>query len=399
MTIGKNFCIAPFTQITLHPAGGYSPCPEIGGRPWKEKEANAIRMWKSDEFNTLRTSFKNNQKDSVCNRCWQQEEHGNQSLRQRLFTKKNQGSISFQSGEILPFIDKDYQSGPKQINIMVGNTCNLRCRICTAGSSVTYNVEGNYYKDRYGVDNPRYRSLFKKPISFSSSKIEYIFEISSNLQRIEFYGGEPLLDEPTLDLLQQLITSGRSKNITLFYNTNGTVKPTAKHYELWNQFRSLEFNFSIDDIDHRFTYARHPANWEDLISNINLIRNYKWNIPVQFTSICTVSILNIYYVPEILERLDNLGLPSFLNNINGPDYYDIQYLPWTIKQAVIEKLKQFSDVNRIKFLINTLNNPEDLKHWEDFKFWTRAKDEYRKENFAQTYPEFYHIINRYDSAF
>lgn len=399
MHISKNFCIAPFTQLTLNPAGNYSPCPEIGGRPWKSNEINAVHMWRSDEFDALRTSFKNNQKDLVCNRCWQQEEHGNQSLRQRLFAKKSQGSVTFQPGEVLPFLDNGYQSGPKQINIMVGNICNLRCRICTAGSSVTYNVEGKYYKDHYGVENPRYISSFQKPMSFSSSSIDHIFELSTNLQRIEFYGGEPLLDEPTLNLLERLVISGKSKNITLFYNTNGTKEPTPQHYQLWNQFKSLEFNFSIDDIEKRFTYARHPAVWADLICNIDRIRNHAWSIPVQCTSICTVSILNIYYLPEVLTQLDFLSLPSFLNNIHSPDYYDIQHLPKEIKQHVIKKLTQFSNVNRIQFLINMLNEPENLKHWEDFKFWTKAKDEYRKENFAETYPEFYQIINRYDSSF
>lgn len=399
MSIGKNFCIAPFSQITLGPSGGYSPCPEIGGRPWKDDQADAVRMWNSDEFNALRESFKSNQRDQVCNRCWDQESHGNQSLRQRLFVKKNQGSVSFQPGELIPFVESGYRSGPKQINIMVGNMCNLRCRICQAGSSVTYNVEGKYYRDRYGVNSERYISAIKKPTSFSPENIQRIFELGTNLQRIEFYGGEPLLDEPTLDLLEKFVAAGQSQNITLFYNTNGTVEPSERHFELWNRFRAVEFNFSIDDIDHRFTYARHPAKWADLTRNIDKIRNHAWSIPVQCTSICTVSTLNIYYLPEILTRLNQMNLPCFLNSIYTPDYYDIRFLPQEIKANIIEKLEQFSDLDRIRFLINMLKEPEDLSHWEDFKFWTRAKDDYRQENFSETYPEFYHIIKSYDTSF
>lgn len=398
-TIGKNFCIAPFTQMTFGPSGGYSPCPEIGGRPWKNSQVNVIEMWNSNEFNLLRQSFKSNQKDPICDRCWQQESHGKDSLRQRLISKKKSGSMTFQPGELLPFIESGYQQGPRQINIMVGNMCNLRCRICTATSSVTYNIEGNYYKEKYGVESKRYIGKSKRPISFDQENIDQIFLLGKNLRRIEFYGGEPLLDEPTLALLAKFVDSGQSSNITLFYNTNGTVRPKARHFELWNRFKSLEFNFSIDDIDHRFTYARHPAQWSDFVSNIQHIRSHDWLIPVQCTSICTVSNLNIYYLPEILERLNDMDLPCFVNNLNSPAYYEPGYLPNKIKEIIMEKLQTSDQANRIKFLISMLQQPENLQHWNDFKFWTHAKDEYRQENFSATYPEFYKILLAYDKTF
>jgi len=67
--VGKNFCIAPFTQITYSPEGRYSPCAEIGGRPWQNK-TGIINCWSSDEFESLRNSFRNNEQDKICNRCW-----------------------------------------------------------------------------------------------------------------------------------------------------------------------------------------------------------------------------------------------------------------------------------------------------------------------------------------
>ena len=84
--IGKFFCIAPFTQITFGPSGGYSPCAEIGGRPWKDPTVDIVKMWTSNEFDELRNSFLNNEKNTICNRCWSHEEDGNPSLRKRLLT-------------------------------------------------------------------------------------------------------------------------------------------------------------------------------------------------------------------------------------------------------------------------------------------------------------------------
>jgi hypothetical protein len=77
--VRNNFCIAPFTQLTFGPNGIYSPCPEIGGRAWKEPSASPVLMWTSDDYNVLRESFSNNEKNPVCNRCWGQEEQKNVS--------------------------------------------------------------------------------------------------------------------------------------------------------------------------------------------------------------------------------------------------------------------------------------------------------------------------------
>ena len=389
--VGRNFCIAPFTQITLSPSGGYSPCPEIGGRPWAATDFNFSNLWNDDNFAALRDSFSKNQQNSVCNRCWDQEKVDMQSLRKRLFT------TPYLKENIIEFLDRDYKKGPRQINLMVGNLCNLRCRICTAGVSVTYNKEGEFYEKKHNLINTRYTSEIKKPIEFSQEQIDQIVEFSSNLIRLEFYGGEPLLDTATFSLLEKLIANGRSKKITLFYNTNGVVKPSQQHFELWNQFKALEFNLSYDDIGARFNYARYPAKWGNALTNLDHMRNNNLDVPVQFTAICTVSILNVYYLREIIKELNHLSLPFFLNTVNDPDYYNIRYLPNPIKTEISNHLG--NDLPGIGVILNMLRLDTEKNHWEEFKFWTKEKDAYRDEDFAVTYPEFYSLLHRYDDTF
>lgn len=391
--IGNNFCIAPFTQLTFGPNGNYSPCAEIGGRPWKDKSATPLNMWSSKQFKELRDDFLDNKKSKICNRCWDQESSGNQSLRRRLIALGQ-----FGKGKLIPYLETQHQAGPQQLNIMVGNKCNLRCRICNAGSSVTFNAEGQLYEQQFGIKT-RYTSNVKKPVDLSDEQIDEIVKISSNLTRIEFYGGEPLLDKPTLVLLQKLIDSGRSKSIVLFYNTNGTVSPSEEHYRLWNQFKLIEFNFSVDDVDQRYTYNRYPGVWEDFLTNIINIRDYQWKIPAEFYAIITVSSINVYYLDEVLDRVNQLGLKPFINNANGPDYYMIEHLPANIKSAIHDKLAQYHNVRQINFVLNMLTAPENLEQWQWFKKFTKAKDEYRNESFANACPEYYKILNAYDNEF
>lgn len=392
--VRNNFCIAPFTQLTFSPTGVYSPCPEIGGRAWKESSASPIAMWTSDEYNALRESFGNNEKNPICNRCWGQEEHKNQSLRKRLLI---QGG-TFKKGELLEFVNEGHKQGPTQMNLMTSNKCNLRCRICRASSSVTFNAEGRVYEERL-KRKTIYTSSTPKPELFSTEQIDEIYRLSNNLQRIEFYGGEPLLDDPTLILLERLVKSDRSKNIVLFYNTNGTVKPTKQQFELWSQFKGVEFNFSIDDIGDRFTYNRYPGRWQDVLETLRVVKTHPWTVPTKFLSICTVGALNVFYLPEILEELERLELPSFLNNVFAPSYYCIEHLPTPIKEKIVQRLLTYKDRSKVQFVINMLQAPEDLANWNSFKYWTREKDAYRNESFAKVCPEYYEIIKEYDKDF
>jgi len=390
--IGRNFCLAPFTQITYSPLGSASPCPYLGGQAWKFNDRPIGDIWASQELEDLRQAFHANEKNATCTRCWREEDQGKQSAR-----KLNLVNYRYRNN-LVGLVDGGYRTGPQQINLRVGNLCNLRCRTCFSISSVTYAVEGRHYELKNDLPTTVY-TRYPDVFEFSDKQIDEIFAVSGNLQRLEFYGGEPLLDKPTMRLLQLLIDSGQSKDITLFYNTNVITKPTKKHIELWRHFKNLEFNLSIDGIHDQFTYIRHPGNWETALDNIEYIRTIVptlCNVPVLAFAICTVSTLNVFYLPEIIQEFAKLKLDWFLNIVTQPDYYDMRHIPEPAKQEIIKKLLTIKDQTEIAPIINILNTAGDPEQWTQFKFWTREKDQYRGEAFKNTFPELDEIINRYD---
>lgn len=392
----KNLCIAPFTQVTYSPMGSASPCPYLGGTAWYFKDKSFGEIWNSDEYNALRTAFVNDQQHPTCGRCWREESLGKQSARKLTMLQCKY------KDNIINFINEDYKSGPRQINLRVGNLCNLRCRTCYSTSSVTWAVEGRHHEAKYNLP-PTYYTRHPDVFEFSEQQIDEIFEWSGNLRRIEFYGGEPLLDKPTLRLLELLIESGRSKNIVLYYNTNAITMPTKRHVELWKHFASLEFNLSLDGINEHFTYIRHPAKWSDALEVIDYLKNdlgKLCNVPIGVSVICSVSTLNVYYLPEMLAEFKSLGLDYFLNLISGPPYYNVKNLLDGVKQEIVRRLEdmEISDDIHVKSIINLLKM-DAADEWESFKFWTRASDEYREEKFADTFPEYYELIKKYDPSF
>lgn len=390
--VGRNFCIAPFTQITYSPLHSASPCPYLGGGTWKNTSKKDIKsLWTGPEYESLRSAFKNNEKHPACQRCWNEESTGKQSARKMLLVN------SKIKENLMELIDGGYRDSPRQINLRLSNLCNLRCRTCESKSTSLYAIEGKHYEIKNNLKNTVYAD-YPDTFAFSEDQINSIFEISGNLQRIEFYGGEPLLDKPTLVLLEKLIKSGRSKNITLFYNTNGTNLPKQIHLDLWKHFKALEFNFSLDGIGDHFTYIRHPGKWQDVLNTLEYIRSIDFKVPVMIFAICTVSILNVFYLPEIIEELRNLKLDYFLNMVSNPEYYFIKNIPRPIKDEIINKLNTFSTTDyQINAVINSLLQDDIEKHWDEFKFWTREKDEYRQEQFSNVFPEYFNLIKKYDA--
>ena len=147
----------------------------------------------------------------------------------------------------------------------------------------------------------------------------------ATVKQFDFYGGEPFLSKKMWQLLKIASDSGVSKDISLHYNTNGTTWPTAD-IETWKDFKAINLSFSIDGIGEQFEYMRFPAKWDDAKININNARNYRDTYGNISLSWCvTLSTLNIYYLPEILDEYyanySDIGL--YLNLVHGPIWYNI----------------------------------------------------------------------------
>lgn len=394
MPIGSNICVAPFVQLTYSPLGSASPCPYLGGEAWNLNNLSLKQIWESDQYNELRQSFLRNERNPTCSRCWKEEDHGKQSARKLCLA-----SYEYKKGLLKKIEDGDYNL--QHLSLRVSNLCNLRCRSCGSASSSTYSVEGRYYEKKNGIEAKNY-TRYPKVFEFSDQQIEEIFQSSKHLKKISFYGGEPLLDKPTLKLLSMLIDNDQSKEIKLYYNTNGVNTPTDEHLSLWKNFKDLELKFSIDGIGDHFSYIRHPGSWQDLLENLRFCQDDLstiLGIPVTVGVICTVTSLNVFYLPEILDEFKSLKLDCFLNLAEHPKYYNLKNYPESVKEKIIEKLLPISHKSEIMSIINLLKSEQDPQAWEQFKFWTREKDAYRKESFSQTFPEIYSIIKSVDPDF
>jgi organic radical activating enzyme len=321
----------------------------------------------------------------MCNRCWSEESLG--------FTSERNYLIADVPAD-LDYTDPGYyQSGPRHLNIKVSNICNLRCRTCQSKDSYLYHIEGEYYEKKNNLTNTAYTlDKFKK--NFTDEQLDELFEFSTNLERIELYGGEPFLDDQIPKFLLKLVKEGRSQRIDLSVSTNTTHTLTDTWRTILTNFKNVIVNISIDGIDNKFTYMRHPGKWEVAEKNIqDLLDLEHTHSCVHIVPVVTVSALNVWYINEIFEYFKPKGLDPFIILVQWPSYYCVNVFPDLIKSKVEQHLKSFGNplFDPIIKLMNTeskqYSRRSTLTPWEEFKFWTKEKDQYRSENFIETFPE------------
>jgi sulfatase maturation enzyme AslB (radical SAM superfamily) len=217
------------------------------------------------------------------------------------------------------------------------------------------------------------------------------------LRSIVFYGGEPLLSKKMWKVLEIAVELGYAKNISLEYNTNGTVWHGAT--EVWKDFKKVSLSFSIDGVKDQFEYMRFPAEWEKVVENMNKAREFKEKYKNMSCSWCvTLSPLNIFYVREILDEhyVNFRDFGIYLNLVHGPEHYNINQIPDQYKQVIIDKLLNIPAAYNVHFYIPGIvefirNGVAKPKHWAKLLSETKTGDTYRGQSYSKTFPEFSQI--------
>ena len=141
--IPDNFCIAPFVSTRPDVRHKNSPCA-YGALDIPQPGLSAKRKWNSKELNQLRQDFIDNKQPDVCERCWQEERAGKESLRQR--------TISYNPTAYEDLIvSGKWTDGPMSITFKSSNVCNLACRSCGSHDSNQFDNEGKQYLKEYNT--------------------------------------------------------------------------------------------------------------------------------------------------------------------------------------------------------------------------------------------------------
>lgn len=201
------------------------------------KIVETVDFEKNPYLNQIRSEWAKGQFPVECSACRLAEDQGSPSRRQ--------GSNQW-------YQDNGYDNDALdliRIDYWIGDTCNLQCVICGPHNSSAWKQELNWPKE------------IKKVVTNQ-------FWDQLNLDRLKFIhfnGGEPLLSKEHVKFLQVIPNKSQ---VHINYNTNATIRPNKELSDLWAQFKLVQLDFSIDDVEDRFEYQRYPARWQQVTENL-----------------------------------------------------------------------------------------------------------------------------------
>lgn len=388
----KTHCVNAYLNLSVHPSGIVRPCcmntsvlkTDSGKK--NLHEASILEFWNGKERQQLIEDLENGIQVKECASCWKEELSGKDSKRIR--DNKNYKDIELKR-DMLPVV----------VDLAMGNLCNLKCRICAPTHSSPWMIEEAqlYFPD----DNKKYLHMPQWKISKESFDQDNeffwkdIFSLLPNVKKLDFAGGEPFYIDKHWDIVNACVENGWSKHQHIHYNTNGTIFP-KKYIHLLESFNIVDIQISSDGVGKKFEYMRHPANWQEVESNINEFVECKNRSKAQwFLSMCvSISAFNVFDFFETFEYYHNKGLGIYVNIVH--DHRGVKVLPPELRKIVIENLQSkksnFSsqwekDCNMIcKHLETASFNPDD---WNAFVKELQLRDRIRNESYADAFPEFY----------
>tara|TARA_X000001036_G_scaffold75471_1_gene67005 strand:- start:8276 stop:9532 length:1257 start_codon:yes stop_codon:yes gene_type:complete len=393
---GEPTCLVPWTSICLAANGDIKPCCNYESQgQFNIYRGNTLEeAWK--EWNNLRKDMIEQKFPSRCNRCWKTEESLGSSRRHWMYEKIKQKPVQY-------IVEAPMDL--KHMDLNFGNTCNLKCRMCGSWGSTHWHKEDRKLQEIDIEFNRHTSNSIARTIEPSLYK--NMEDKLSNMERIDFKGGEPLMQDGMFEVLQMLVDNGSAPNVELGYVTNGTKTP-ERLLELWPHFKKVTLNISIEATGKLYQYIRgsETQTIEQLEQNLHWYDQFE-NVKGHFSvAISTYSIFDLQNLADWIERVtgnlkqwkteiadrtsDSVHWYEKPNQFQilvvNPAYLNPNNMPLHIKQRVIDswdKKYHLLDELRKRMLVKEY----DEKQWHLFKKFTKALDKMRGTNVLDYIPQ------------
>lgn len=391
-TYPDTYCVHPWMHLFIGTTGDILPCCLADqNRPLGNiRESEISEIVKSPNAVKLKTNMINGYRSKCCNSCYTKEDNHVVSLRMkanRMFSE---------------YISTDVQSfDPVCLDIRINNLCNFKCRTCSewfssaiADETITIYGKDNklqYHNNISALTNSEKKLVFKKIVPYLSKKIK----------RIYFAGGEPLLIKEHYEILQHLIDISHTE-VELGYNTNLSQLSYKGMLvtDQWKKFKNVTVGASIDASGKIAEYLRHGTVWNDILKNIDLIKNNCPHVDLKITS--TVGLLNASNLIDLQQHWVEQKLFSPKNFemsiLTDPKFLSVATLPEHHKKKLSSKIQdhlnwcdQHNALNLKQHWINLQNfmaNNNFLFAQGEFINRMKTLDHYRNESFEEIFEEY-----------
>jgi len=414
--MADTFCVMPFVSMMLNTDTTYQFCciaRGVGSR-MKDNDGNYLRVgthsikeaWKSPVLEDVRKKMLSGEKVDACENCYIQENIGRESYRIR----KNKEWEQMLGDEIQQRVDNVHDFVPADLDLRLGNLCNLQCRMCNPMNSSQiakehYEIKKDpefydVYKEEFGESKDKTKLLNVQKMFDGNFLWNDIISMIPHLKKVYMTGGEPTLIKNNYRFMEEAIAAGRNEDLQLFFNINCT-NVTDRFLDLVTQFPKLFINPSIDGYGDTNDYIRYPSHWEKIEENFKkLIETV--NDQTRITVTPVFQIYNVYSIGKLFHYLShtkrkyNRDIEVDVLYNTHPYCLSVVNLPQEVKDKATDILRKFnsyqqSSENCIKYLQSEpMENREH--HMDNFFKYTNSMDRFRKQSFKDTFPELHSDI-------
>ncbi|MDX1412711.1 MAG: twitch domain-containing radical SAM protein [Candidatus Promineifilaceae bacterium] len=346
-----TLCVLPWRHFIIDNRGALHLCcqtlsqgmPNVDetGRTYRIQDLDSLdEAWNSAFMKQVRQEMLTGQRPQPCHQCYLAEDHGIESYRQLINERYSDELTTIRStaaadGSAPPIV--------RSWEVMLGNQCNLRCRMCFPMNSRGLIVEWEELYEDWTPFSEQATQQFKW---YQQDEFWRRFDYFTRyIDRLHFAGGEPFLVPEMFTFLERLIELDRAPNIAVTYNTNFTVLP-ERLFNLWPHFRLVRLVASIDGYDEINSFIRYPADWQRIDRNLRFLNANSRRVGVSQLGFNTVvQVYNIFYLDQlfayILDNLEQFDPYPILSLLETPSCFSIQILPPELKEIAAARLQAF----------------------------------------------------------
>lgn len=450
----KNFCILPFIHLATTTEGTCRLCCKVSkhdvilddnGVPFNVNTHSIDEIWNSNHYRELRHKvWDQDQQLPECSVCWREEEifYSDWKLNRsdELPSKRrreNQKWLHKPKTKLAePISELVNNPRIRYYDIRLSNLCNLKCRMCWPHfSSQIVREQQQFARDGLPTHYKHYDVAEWDTKRLWASLNSGIADI----EEITFVGGEPTLHDEMYELAEQLIQSGHAEKIRFKLTSNLTnIQP--RFLELFEYFRDVVINGSVDGVGDTNDYIRYPSDWTTIERNIDRLLNTEsvlLNLTpvIQFYNIFNLYDMIHWYTEKWIQKergsnflltFDILYDPAHLSvllldyDAKNKWYHTVLqptlvYLDETLAQienhsenvrnywrvleelrkritnlAIYMKVLRYDENDRLEFMIYSSENPNP-KHVKQLLAYTKQLDEHRKQDITEIIPNFYEM--------
>jgi organic radical activating enzyme len=431
--ISPTFCMAKWHHTTIYLQTGethscYHPRPHK--IPLNEIAIDPSALHNTEQKKLERLEMLNGEKPSGCQYCWNIETLGEDYISDR----KERNSSIYRPDRFEQIKNGDWNQNinPEYIEVSFGNECNFKCGYCHPKHSSAYYKEIKDFGPYDMVKNHRndidwFKVYEEETNPYVEAWWRWWPEVSKTLNILRITGGEPLLQQSTWRLLEDLDKNPKP-NLEVNINSNFGIKPilmerlVERVNKLLSEKKIKTFKMftSLDTWGKPAEYIRTGLNLEVWEQNFHTYMS-KTNLPLTF--MITFNILTVTNFQDLLEKFlewrkiykhQSWATVRFdTPYLKEPLQYDMNILPKDkfmpymyahlefIKNNIDDKnVEKFNSLEYEKFrrvvdyMESTVYSNEKLKEGRcDFYNWFTEYDRRRGTDFVSIFPKMIEFYN------